>query len=447
MTAKWVGGDAAGAAQGFTTKANSEASRNGNDVVIWWLEQGTALRAAGDYRASNDAFSRAEERIDQHQLAAKVQLGQEGVALLSSQASLPYTGRTYDGIMLNTYKALNHLQLGELENARPQLVRAYQRQQDAVAENARLIEKQQKAQELERQNELVGQMREDGPFAEKVNGLSSGLEQMQTYADFVNPFTVFLDGLYFAYAGVDGSDIERARKSFERVMAFSGNNRYVTEELATIEAMVGAKPVAPTTYVILETGSAPYRDQLRIDIPTLWPKLPYLGAAFPRLITVPSYTPALDVFTDLGTNSTALIGSLDGVVAQHFKAELPVVIAKTLISTAVKATATRLAWEATRKTLPDGQKDDGGMTGGLVIMAAVAGQFAVNNADLRTWTTLPKEFQYCRFPTPANRKIALGPRNGQPASTVDLADGVINVVYVRSVSPQSPLVVSQFKLK
>ena len=32
---------------------------------------------------------------------------------------------------------------------------------------------------------------------------------------------------------------------------------------------------------------------------------------------------------------------------------------------------------------------------------------AVNIADTRTWTTLPKEFQVCCFPTPPDGKIEL----------------------------------------
>ena len=43
---------------------------------------------------------------------AKVRLGQEAGAMLSNQADLDYEGRAYDGIMLNTYKALNYLATG-----------------------------------------------------------------------------------------------------------------------------------------------------------------------------------------------------------------------------------------------------------------------------------------------------------------------------------------------
>jgi hypothetical protein len=71
---------------------------------------------------------------------------------------------------------------------------------------------------------------------------------------------------------------------------------------------------------------------------------------------------------------------------------------------------------------------------------------AVNIADERTWTTLPKEFQVARIPTPADRRIDLTAPNGVKTS-VTVGDGTVNMVYVKSINASTPLRVSQFKLK
>jgi hypothetical protein len=81
----------------------------------------------------------------------------------------------------------------------------------------------------------------------------------------------------------------------------------------------------------------------------------------------------------------------------------------------------------------------------------------------RTWTTLPKEFQVCRFPTPADGKIQLSTPNNMivpvtldgvvkndltstnsvPASSSPLnAGSPVNVVYVKSITAGTPLLVS-----
>jgi len=100
-------------------------------------------------------------------------------------------------------------------------------------------------------------------------------------------------------------------------------------------------------------------------------------------------------------------------------------------------------------------------------MATAAYQMAVNIADTRTWTTLPKEFQICCFPTPADGKIELltptetkivvalalvdGPKNDlTPANGVQTSkngSSVLNVVYVKSIAAGTPLLVSQFRIE
>jgi hypothetical protein len=74
-------------------------------------------------------------------------------------------------------------------------------------------------------------------------------------------------------------------------------------------------------------------------------------------------------------------------------------------------------------------------------------QIAVNIADLRTWTTLPKEFQVCRIPTPPDRRIDLEAPGTAQKLSVTLDEAVINLVFVKSISATGPMFVSQMKLK
>jgi hypothetical protein len=80
-------------------------------------------------------------------------------------------------------------------------------------------------------------------------------------------------------------------------------------------------------------------------------------------------------------------------------------------------------------------------------MVMIAYQAAVNIADERTWTTLPKEFQVCHIPTPPDRKIELeAPGHGQKIP-VTIEDGKINIIYVRSITATGPLLVTQIRLQ
>jgi hypothetical protein len=451
----WRSGDVTNAVKQFTAKA--EKNKSDKDTVIWRLEQGTVLRAAGQYQEGNAAFDAAEEKINEYDEKAKVNVGQETAALLSNQANLPYEGRDYDKVMLNAYKALNYIQLGEPDKARVELIRASQRQQDAEENNKRRIEKTELAAEklkdskdtngipikgADQGKEMADKAQADPKFCQTITADYGYLDGFQAKANYVNPFVYYLDGLFFLTANADRSDLERARDSFRFTLGSIGENKFILQDLEMVDKALQGTPIPPTTYVIFETGRAPARDQIRIDIPLFIVganEVPYVGAAFPTLKFQGGQLPSLSVAAGGTNETTVLLASMDSIVARSFKDELPMVITKTLISTTVKAAALYGSSEAMKKQNVWAQL---AVKAFIVILEA-----SVNIADTRTWNTLPKEFQFCRMPTPPDHKIELSGPNGVPKMEVTVADGTVNLIYVKSISANSPMIVTQIKLK
>jgi len=468
----------------------AESAKGSKDEIIWRLEQGAALRnaaladvsqvpppppppaaPAGEgegpvavtpptpeevhayyFSRSIQAFDLAEERINRYEEEAKVKVGSEIGAALTNQASLPYRGRAYDKVMMNTYKALNQMALGQRDAVRLELNRSLQRQRDAVAENEKRIAE---AQEVAAKAKTGEAKTEDGKnaaydsdkaLADPKTGpalqaaLEASIAPMKPYGDYVNPFAVFLDGLFFSMLGENGSDWERGRHSFERLASIVSENPYLRDDLAMASAVAEGQQPEGLTYVIFETGSAPARGQVRVDIPTflVTSKLAYVGAAFPKLEFNNDYISTLGVAANGQTFTTATIASMDSIVANDFKNEWPSIVTKTLITTATKA----IVQAAAQKVA----EDRGGMWVGLAAGLVMGGiNAATNIADTRTWTTLPKEFQYARILTPADRQLTL--TAGSATQTIELIPGSVNVVYVKSASSTAPLYVSQFALK
>lgn len=425
-------------------RKKADDKENGKDAIIWRLEAATILRAAEKFDDSNKAFDQAELHIDKFAEEAKVKVASETGALFSNQAELPYRGRCYDGIMLSTYKALNFLQLNDADKARVELNRAYERQKDAVEENKKRIEKTEEEVAKHKNREQIEKARDDSKLKGQIDTSCSDLERLKIYSDYVNPFTVYLDGLFSMAQASGPSDLERARKSFERALSCAEDNKFVRQDLETVEALSQGKALSPTTYVIFETGRAPVRDQIRIDIPIIFSKVSYVGAAFPKLTMQGNYLPALQVCGGGATENTALVASMDSIVGSDFKNELPTIITKTIASTVVKAAASYVVNDATTKK--NGSSGDA-VAAIFMRLGTAIYQAAVNIADLRTWTTLPKEIQVCRIPTPADRKITLSGSGGASKREVNVAEGTVNVVFVKSISNTGPLLVSQFKLK
>lgn len=436
MNKAWVGGQPAVAAGLFSKKA--DAKQGSKDSVIWHLEAGAAYRAAGDYTNSNRHLNAAQTQIEKYEEQAKIKIGRELGATMSNHQNLPYEGRSYDKIMLHTYKALNYFALGDSDKARPEIIRAYQRQQDAVAENARRIEKAKATEEENKDKDKVEKARNDPKLAGALAGVTKDLEGFKFYADYVNPFTVYLDGLYFLYAGTGGSDLERATKSLHRVIEVAGSNKFVQADLQIADGVLtGQSPVA-CTYVLFETGQAASLDQVRIDVPIIVSRVSYVGAAFPKLVFHNGEARGLSIQAGDQQETTVPLASMDAMVALDFKNEFPTIVTKTLISTIAKAAAAYAINDAARR------QDE---LAGLFAQLITAGtQAAMNIADTRSWTTLPKEFQVARVATPADRKLTLASPAGTP-TVVNLLDGTVNVVYVKSITAGGPLLVNQFKLK
>lgn len=436
MNRAWSVGDAEGAARDFGRRADKKA--NSKDAVVWHLEAGAAFRASGVYPESNRHLDAAAARMDEYDRKAKVRLGNEAAAIFSNQQNLPYEGRPYERVMLHTYKALNFLALEEIERARPELIRAYQAQEDAVAQNQRRIEEAREAERTSGQAQAIDRTRADPALQSAIGEITRPLEGFTAYADYVNPFTVYLDGLYFLHAGIGGSDVERAIKSLRRVAEVAEPGTGIAADLAAAEA-AAARSTASSglTYVIFETGRAPSREQVRIDIPIILADVSYVGAAFPKLVFHEDRVPWISVRTANGETRTARVADMDAVVALDFKNEFPAILTKTLISTVAKAAAGWAVNDLAR------QQDEGL---GLLARLVTAGvQAAVNIADTRCWSTLPKEFQALRLDTPPDRMLTLeGPAGSQ---TVHLIDGGVVVVYVKAVSAARPPLVSQFRLR
>ncbi len=434
--ALWSRGQFVQAAEEYSALA--EKNRGSKDQVIFYLEAGTANRAANQLGESQSAFQVAAAKVDEYESKAKISVTRESGATFSNQANLPYRGRAYDKIMLHTYRALNYWQQGEFDKVRPEIFSAYQRQQDAVEENRRAIEKAQEEARKSGEKDKIDRARKDPRFQSQLRKIEAKLDNIAPYGDYVNPFTVFLDALFFHYNSELRTDLERSQKSFERMLALVPNNPYLKKDKDLVDQRMSRVNPGPMTYVIFETGRAPRREQIRIDIPIIISRVSYLGVAFPELSFNENYHRKLKVSAGSDVLDTALLASMDRIVGTAFKKELPVIVTKTLVATIVKAAAAYAINEAANES--------GAIIGLLSQIGTAVAQATVNIADLRTWTTLPKEFQYCHLPTPQSGSLTLRTSDGSQSRTVALAPGQSHIVYVHSVNKNAPLTVHLFNL-
>jgi len=436
-------GDFSRAAREATALAQKSAK---NDRVIFRLEQGACQRAADELPDSNKAFDRAEELITKYDEQPDISISREALAALTNLTTLDYKGYCYDRIMMNVYKALNYMELGDLERARVELRRAYEQQRAAVERFSKQIEAAQKATNDHKQGDFdVSRAESDPQFQGKIKQAYANVPDMTAYEKYANPFAEYLQGIFYMSDAAGADDRERAATAFRRAAGMVPANQYVPQDVSLSNDVANGQPLPAMTYVLFETGLAPVRVEFRIDIPVFLVNIVtptyinYVGAAFPKLEFQQGSTEPLTIRADGQQYQTAVICDMDAVIAQEFNNELPIVITKTLISAGTKAAIAFAAGYSVRGQDPFIQL--------LVQGAAFGYQYGTTRADLRTWQTLPKQFQIARFPTPPDGQISIVLPNGGVLGPIQMGDDTVNIVYIKNVNWAKPPKVRQFILK
>lgn len=92
----------------------SEELYDERNEVLFNLDRGLFHHYAGNFKKSNQAFAKAERRMDE--LFTESIARQTG-AFLSNDNTLPYRGEDFESVVINVYRALNYLQLGDPDAA------------------------------------------------------------------------------------------------------------------------------------------------------------------------------------------------------------------------------------------------------------------------------------------------------------------------------------------
>ncbi|MCL1857579.1 MAG: hypothetical protein FWF84_08110, partial [Kiritimatiellaeota bacterium] len=328
------------------------------------------------------------------------------------------------------------LKLGEVERARVELAREYNLQEEVVAANAGRIEKEQ---EEAAKNDNVRTAMESGK-----GQITSGIEQdteisaeLSVYADYVNPFTVFLDGLYHGAVALDASDMERARRSMERVSVFAPRNAAVRHVVATLSQ---GRRIAPGVYVIFETGMAPKlkEESFKLVLPTQ--HVSYVGLSYPKLVTSPAAVRYLCIRAGGVEVKTERVASMDAVIGREFNNNFPSILTKAIAATATKTVAAAAVNEVAKRSKKTWMRIG-------IWVGTLFYQAATDVADTRSWQTLPKEFQVARLDIPSDRTLSLVSPNGTGQQSVKLMDGEVVVVYAKCISQFHDMTVAQFTLR
>ena len=384
--------------------------------LLWTLQLGATERMQQRYAESTAQFDKSEEML-QYFATQNAKISNSVATAVINDNAIPYKGSVYDGIMVNTYKALNFMHEGKDDLARVELNRALDRQRRAKEDFGRQIQAVQDRLNKNQNSTMANNSLGNADFRSKLEQTYPSLSNFEAYPDFVNPFSTYLAGIFFAAT----NDYPKASDVLKESTGMLPNNSVVLQDFAEIEkALNNNSSLSPTVWVIFENGLGPFKEEVRIDVPlfVVTEKVRYFGIALPQLMFRPAAAEHLDIRSGGQSYATELVADIDRVVQTEFKKEFDGILLRAVLVATAKAAA-QYAFEENKNSIP------------AICMAFYS--FATTAADVRIWTSLPKNFQAARLSRPADGQLILAAGN-RPPTTVQLPDCTHAIVYVKMVS-------------
>ena len=405
------------------------SDRTQRNNLLWQLNVGLANRFDGNNSASIKAFDESEWLIKHYQeqlLGSNV--GQATSSVLVNDTTRPYYGTQYDGVMANTYKAIDYMAMGNSDAARVEFNRAVDRQRRAKAYYAELIKKNREAIAKEEKKDAKG-VNTDASMPAADQGLKAkypSLYSFEAYPDFINPMVSYLAGVFALSQG----DNKKAFSLLKEAYGMNQDNHYIADDLAYVDRLLDGYPHTsrPLIWIIIEDGLAPVKREWRMDIP-VWiasNNLNYVSLALPRIHQRQQAYSGYSAVIEGSSYQSKTLSEMDRVVMTEFKKEYPAILRRAIFSATTKAI---VQYELQHQS----QQSSGntGLAFAIASIAATAYTIASAQADTRTWTTLPKRFDLIRIEQPLNAKLILKTASGMRLPEIKLPSKQNTLVYVK----------------
>ncbi len=345
-----------------------------NSDSLLWLELGGSLkRKCKNYNISNDYFDRAEnyykERVDLKGVGEN--LSDIFFTTLVNQNVKEYNGNIFEAIMINVYKGLNFMSLGKKELARVEFNRALDRQRRARLEFKKQIEKKKK--EIEKEEIFVKRAHSLDFLNEKYR--QDLFRDFQAYPDFVNPFATYMAGLFFLL----DNDYVKAADVLKESLAMEPTKKFLADDYRlAIDWLRKGQGEKKYIWLIYENGKVLEQVEFKINMPVFLAsnKVMYSGIALPTL----KENSASYSFLSLNDKNTELIADMDRIVKTEFQNKLPFIIMKSVT-------------QAIAKIVIESQMSSRSELLGIGLSLY---NIMTNRADVRSWVSLPKNFQAVR---------------------------------------------------
>ena len=407
------------------------------DRLLYQLEEATIKRMKGDIDGSIRSFNKVSDEYARWfgaHLKTEKKITEEFLSTLGSAEWKPYKSRIYERVMMRYYQALNYLQKGDDGRARAEIFKIRQ----AIDDSKQIWNKELEIAQAEMNKKNIDL--EKGLESGNEEPIQSDISRIKkivpdNFPVFVNPAAIYLEALYFLRGGKQRDDFEKAEFSLRQLTSIYPKNKWIEEDYSKAKSF--SQATKEFTYIFFETGRAPVRLEKRFDLPVMFfsttSRIPYLGIAMPSLKINDQYASNINITfnSDNTVYNTELLADLDIIVSQEFEKFYPVELTKAISGSLLKGGLQYIATDSVR-----GENDT--VRSVLGVGSGILAQ-ATTRADLRSWSTLPKQIRFCKISTPTDKKLTIQSVGTNFNIAVTLKPSLTNLVFIRSISSYTPL--------
>ncbi len=342
----------------------SPLAKSRGDRLLYLMERGTLLHLTGNYRESNRVFEAADLLLDELFTRS---LSAETLSLLSNDAIIPYAGEDYESLLVNYYKTLNFLALGDLEGARVECRR------------------------MDEKLNFLGDWLEDGGG---VHGsgyvrLLTGLVY-EAGGEWNDAFIAYRKSLAGFRSNQTAQGVAPPAMLWERLRVCAHHAGLWPEYRELAGERAGEPPLAEESLlvVLIHNGAVPVKREDFLLVQT--------EKGIPVKIAVPR-------LEERPCGASRLTGAVDG---EHWVAAEQIADLAAIARQSLEARTLRMSAKAAARALAkqiaarQAEKELGPWAGVAAQIAALISE----RADLRSWSTLPGEIWALTLPVPRGQQ-------------------------------------------
>ena len=417
-------------AEADKTLKNLDGERTSTDAMLYMMERGRIGQLNSRFTDSKNDFELVIEGFEEQDMAAAVALsevGVQGASLLSNDNAIPYKGSGYERVFVHHHQAFNYLGEHDLEGAAIEF-------RKVALEQQVLLEKHE-----DEVADAYESAEENSIDVDKLSQEFSGLDTIagNVKSSFQNAYTFYASAAFWEATGEFNSALVDYKKAFE----INSDNNYLPQDISRVSKKLGenpdrkdlneAKENEGTVVVFFEEGFVAPKSEIHIAVPTFGGEI--YSIAFPYYATESvAVSPSLRVtdnkFNELGVSE--LVVDVTALAVKDLVEQVPELIVRQVLRAHAKHKL---------------QEKAGNIGGDWMQLATNIYNIVSENADRRSWLTLPNTAQVMRFNLSAGkRELSLSAASSKTKLSLDI--DAKKTTFVRSVHANNQLVAQVYEL-